>query len=159
MKRIFVLLILMLALFSCAERYELLSYQEGDISAKCSLNDKYIINVEKSADERVLKILEPCELEGVEFRCTSEGCVAICDDIEIPIDRALLNGVVAICSIFDLDESAIQASIADEDEASVSFLMDDISYTVTYGDDCLPSLIEISTDGFSHILRVLEITK
>lgn len=159
MRKICVLFLFALLLFSCGQKFDLLKYQNGDISARCLVNDEYVINVKKSDGLRSLSIIEPSELDTISFELENGECVAICDGAKIPLDISKLDGIVAMCSIFDLDEGAISSTLVEENGTVVSFSQNDLLYSVSYGKDSLPTKIDISGDGFVLSLKILEITK
>lgn len=160
MKRFFVFIAsicILISLFSCEKKFDLLEYQSADICAKCLVNDTYIINVEKSQGLRSLSIIEPVELDTISFKLENDTAIAICDGTEIPIDISNLGGIVALCSIFDLDSEAISSSSVDESGTTVSFLIEGVSYSVSYGKNNLPTHFNISSDNFSLAVKVLEL--
>ncbi len=159
MKKICLLFVFVFMLFSCGEKFDLLEYQEGNVVAKCLVNDEYIIKVEKTENLRTLSIIEPIELETISFEFADGECVAICEGTKIPLNNSKLGGIVALCSIFDLNEGAISSSLVEENGTTVSFSMQGISYAVSYGQNNLPTQIDISGDGFVLNVKILEIIK
>lgn len=159
MKKICVVLIFILLFASCSKKYELLSYQEGNLNALCRVNGEYTINIIKNEDLRGFEIVEPANLNSISFSLSEEGIVAVCDDIEIPMELENAKGINAICSAFDLSESAIKTSNESGENAVVTFLMENVTYTVTYSAECVPSHIKISGDFSDIDIEVLSITK
>lgn len=158
MKRIFLIVLLALIFVSCGSKYEPLAYQEGDVSALCRVNGEYDIKIEKREGERVLSISEPSALSSVSFIINNEECVAISDGTKIPLERDKMTGIVALCSIFDLDmECLSSSSIDDNGDSTLCFVKDEIAYLVSYGQDNLPKHIQISAPSFTHEVEILEL--
>lgn len=158
MKRLFVALFTILLLCSCGAKYEPFAYQDGDIVAKCRVNDKYIIKVEKVEGERLLYISEPSELSYISFKYEGGECVARCDDMEIPLSEGASDGIVALCLMFDLSERDIVSTTASVDSSRIEVCSGDICYLVDYDKDSLPSHISISSDSLSIDVEILELS-
>lgn len=144
MKRLAFVFLMCIFLFSCAPRYDILSYQRENIDAECVINGKYTVNIIKKEDYRALKIVEPSELCAVSFELEGSEWVARCEDVKIPMEKAQLYGICALCSIFDLDESAITTATDTDGIGFVDFVTDDITYTVSYNSQALPEHIKIT---------------
>ena len=157
MKRLLVALFAVLLLCSCGAKYEPFAYQNGDIVAKCEVNDKYIINVEKAGGERLLYISEPSELSYISFKYEGGECIARCDEMEIPLSEGAMDGIVALCLMLDLSEEDIISTTASVDSSRIEVCSGDVCYLVDYNKDSLPSHISISSDSLSIEVEILEL--
>ena len=157
MKRLFILILVLFLLVSCNGRLNLLSYQDGDLCAICKVNGEYTVQIEKLGEERILSILEPSELSSVSFIINKEECFGVYGDTRIPLERDSLQGIVALCSIFDLSSDAISSTSVSENDATVSFTLGGVRFDITYGEDNLPKHVQIHAEDFSHEVEILDL--
>ena len=158
MKKIICALFLCLLLISCNRNDDILSYQNGDISARCIINGEYEVDISKKGDVRELKIVSPSSLDNISFVYDSGSWSAICDDIKIPLNADELDGICALASIFDLDKSAISTAYDTDGVGIVSFDMNEICYTVTYNGLSLPERIKITSDTLDFDVEIASIS-
>lgn len=144
MKRLAFVFLMCIFLSSCAPKYDILSYQGGNIEAECVINGNYTVNIIKKEDYRALKIIEPSSLASVSFELEGSEWVARCEETTIPMEKSSLYGICALCSIFDLEESAITTATDVDGVGFVDFVTDDITYTVSYNSQSLPEHIKIT---------------
>ena len=153
MKKLFCLLIIVggFLLCACHNEYNVLSYQEKNIIANCTVNDKYNIEITKNESGRKLTVLAPENLCGITFEIGETTSFAIKDNMKIPLNNQHIGGIFALSSIFSLNEG----NLATVTENNV-LTFDDTStvYTVTYGENNLPLHIEISGDGYAYSVNV-----
>ena len=157
MKRIVFVPILLLFLVLCSchgQRYGILSYQESDIYAECSLNGEYKIAVSKSESERSVRFLSPESLSSVSFVERNGEIVGCAGEIEIPFDKENLSGVLAIISMFSLDEGSLVSAVGDKANACMEFNNTLGTYKITLGENDLPKRIEILSEGYEFDILV-----
>ena len=143
------LLIFSLALTSChGQSYGILSYQDSDIYAECILNGEYKIAVSKSEGERSVRFLSPESLASVSFVEADGKIVGYAGEIEIPFDSEKLSGVLAIISMFSLEESSLVSAVGDKSSACMEFNNSLGSYKITIGENDLPKRIEILSEEY-----------
>lgn len=152
MKRlVFILLpILILSLFSCQEqKYDILSYQEKEIEADCTLNDEYKIKVTKKDGVSTVSFAEPHSLSYFSFTLKNGEITAKASDLEIPLNNERYQGAYALLSMFSLsDECLVYAGTNGETEV-FEFSSDTGEYKLTMGEAGVPKTIEIFGDCFS----------
>lgn len=151
MKKIAILLTLLclLPLSSChGQRYGILSYQEKEIYAECLLNGEYKIAITKKEDERSVAFLEPSALSSVCFTEKNGKIIGRASDVEIPFDEGDLSGVLALLSMFSLDEESLVSATSVNESACMEFTSAHGNYRVTLGKNELPKHIEISSDSY-----------
>ena len=141
-----VLLIFCVTLMSCTQKeYGILFYQEGKITAECTINDKYKILITKDGDVSSLEILLPEELKGVRAEYNGNECYLILDEIKIPANKDNLKGIFALINIFSLEESAITSSKT-KGEGSITFENSYGTYIMSFDNKGYPKNAKI-TDG------------
>lgn len=153
MKRLICLLFIInvILLCACRNEYNILSYQEKNITANCTVNDKYNIEITKNESGRKLTVLEPENLCGIAFEIGENTSYAIKDSMKIPLNNQHISGIFALSSIFSLKEG----NLATVTENNILTFKDTYTvYTVTYGENNLPLHIEISGDKFRYSVNV-----
>ena len=151
MKKLFLLLVVCVFFCSCQNEYDILYYQEGNIEASCTVNDKYDVSISKSNGILRLEVCAPDTLRGVLFEMRGEKVYAIKDEMEILISNDSLKGICALLNCFSLNESAITTVSTIN---VISFDTDYGLYTVTYGENNLPQHIEITGDTYAYSIDV-----
>ncbi len=158
MKKLILIFVFCIFLCSCKQEYNILSYQENDIVANCTVNGKYNVNIIKCSEFLCLEVLSPDNLDGIKFELKGNEAYAIKDEIKIPIRRDSLKGICALLNSFSLSESAITTVSTDN---IISFDTDYGIYTVTYGENNLPQRIAINGDTYEYsiIVNSIKFTK
>lgn len=152
MKRLFFILLLLAFLFcSCAKEQNILSYQESNIIANCTINDKFNVNITKSEVALGLEVLAPTTLCGIMFEINKDGAYAIKNETKIPLDKDSLKGICALLNSFSLSEDAMTTVSLNN---VISFDTDYGIYTVTYGENNLPQSITIIGDTYEYSILV-----
>lgn len=152
MKRLFLIpLLFVVCLISCKQEYNILEYQNYNIEASCTVNDKYSVNITKSNDVKRLEICSPDTLKGILFEIRDDKAFAIKDDIEIPVSTDSLKGIGALLNSFSLSEDAMTTVSLNN---IISFDTDYGLYTVTYGENNLPQNIKIAGDTYEYNITV-----
>jgi len=152
MKKIILILIIMLFAFAgCKGDYNILEYQNSNIEASCTVNDKYNVNIIKTNGLKRLEMCSPDTLKGILFEMRGDKAFAIKDDIEIPVSTDSLKGVCALLNCFSLSEGEIATVSLNN---IISFDTDYGLYTVTYGENNLPQNIKIAGDTYEYNITV-----
>ena len=152
MKRILFILALVALLFmSCGNEYDILSYQEKEITAECKVNEKFDLEIKKTGGCVRICVLSPENLGGTVFEISKESSFVIKDELKIPLDNENIRGIYALSQIFSLSEEAITTATQN---GVISFDTDHGLYTVTYGENNLPELITISGDDFEYSVKI-----
>ncbi|MBQ2809835.1 MAG: hypothetical protein IJF11_02970 [Clostridia bacterium] len=159
MKRLFPLIAILMLLCACTPSYDILSYQDSYIRAECQINDEFLVTITKDGGIRELVVTKPEELCGIAFRGEGEAWVMELNEVEIPTSASSLDGICALCSIFDLSESAITTAKDESGDGIVSFDMERGLYVVTYNKMALPERVKITSADFSYDVRILSIDK
>ena len=158
-KLIFVLSLLILILTGCDNRkYNILSYQDKSIAAKCTVNEKYSLTVEKADGVYRVKIDKPANLCGVEFEIGEGYATVKTDTVKIDIEKSKIQGICAISQIFSLEEGALTGATEKGDDAVLTFENTLGSYTLTLGKNSMPKHITISSSSYSYEITVDEIS-
>lgn len=151
MKRLSIILlpIILLSLFSCrGQKYDILSYQEKEIEASCTLNGEYKIKVTKKDGASSVSFIEPPSLSHFSFTLKDERLVARADDLEIPLSGESAQGVYALLSMFSLSEECLVRAGTEEGVEIFEFSSDEGEYKLTMGEAGVPKRIEISSENF-----------
>lgn len=151
MKKLILMLVFCVFFCSCHQEYNILTYQENNIEANLTINDKYTVNLTKSNDFLQLYVLSPSYLEGVCFEITNDKSYAIKDEIKIPLDKSKLKGICAILNCFSLSEEAITTVNTSN---VISFDTDYGLYAITYGENNLPQMIKITGQDYDYSIVV-----
>ena len=149
MKRLYLCLLLLclLPLSSChGQRYGILSYQENEIYAECILNGEYKIAITKKENEKAVSTVSFTESNG--------EVVGRAGEIEIPFAEGDIDGVLAILSMFSLDEETLVLATSVNEEACMEFLNTFGRYKVTLGKNDLPRHIEISSASYAFDIAI-----
>lgn len=146
---------LILFLCSCHQEYNILSYQENDIIANCTVNDKFNVNITKNNELLKLDILSPANLCGVCFEIVNDNAYAIKDEIKIPLNKDSLRGICALLNCFSLSEEAITTVSQNN---VIKFDTDYGLYTITYGENNLPQYVMIVSDTYEYSIVVNSIS-
>lgn len=157
MKRLILIVITLslIFLFSCqSQQYGILSYQEKNIEAECTLNGEYKILITKSNGRTDVKFTEPSELKSVGFYKENEKIYGYAGDTEIPFEYQDLAGVSSILCVFSLDEGTLASAVSKNDLACMEFTNELATYKITFGKNELPKQIEISSDDYELFLVV-----
>ena len=158
-KLIFVFALLILILTGCDNRkYNILNYQDKSIVAKCTVNEKYSLTVEKENSTYRIKIDEPKKLRGVEFEIGDEYALVKTDTVKIEIDKSKIKGICALSQMFSLSESALTSTTEKGQESTLTFENTLGCYTVTVGKNSMPKHITIFSPAYSYEITVDEIS-
>ena len=79
MKKLLLILVFCVFFCSCQQKYDILSYQENDILANCTVNEKYNVNIVKKDGALRLDVLSPDTLKGISFEIRGDKAYAIKD--------------------------------------------------------------------------------
>ena len=152
MKRLILIFLLLAFLFaSCKQEYNILSYQESNIEADCTINDKYRVMITKNPECLSLRVLEPQSMVGISFELKNESAYAIKDEMKISVSKECLAGICAILNSFSLDEESITTVTQNN---VVSYDTDYGLYSVTYGENNLPYHFSIISDTYEYEITV-----
>lgn len=157
MKRIIFVLVIILTLCSCGEKYALLKYQENDLCAVCEINGKYTVKIIKQGTQRRLEIVEPSALAYISFSKSDSGWSAVCSDTEIPISEDKISGIAALCSVFDMSEQTMTTAYDEDGVSVVDFETQSAVYRISYDSHAMPTHVTISTSDFTHEVEILSI--
>ena len=116
MKRIVLLIPLIFCLFfsSCqGGSYGILSYQEKNIEAECTLNGEYKILVTKENGGGSIAFLEPSELSSISFLIENGKIVAKSESVLVPLPEKSATGILAILNMFSLSEGELYTAKQD----------------------------------------------
>ena len=157
MKKLFLVLtfILIFSLAGCrGQSYGILSYQEKNIEAQCTLNGEYKILVTKTEKKSSVCFLEPSSLAHFSFTLSENGLTAKADDMEIPLNGDSASGVSALLSMFSLSEECLVRASQENGGDVFEFSSDRGEYRLTMGEAGVPKRIEISNTDFSFDIVV-----
>ena len=155
-KLVFILLpVIFLMLFSCqGQKYDILSYQEKEIEADCTLNGEYKIKVSKKDGVSSVSFAEPLSLSYFSFTLKDGEIKARAHDLEIPLNNESYQGVYALLSMFSLsDECLVYAGTNGESEV-FEFSSNTGEYKLTMGEAGVPKTIEITGGSFSFDITI-----
>lgn len=161
MKRLafFLVLLCTLCFFGCqGQNYDILSYQNKNISAICTLNDEYKIKVERKNDLSSVSFLEPKELKSVIFTLKNDELSALAGEVNIPLSKENADGIYAILNMFSLDTATVKTAKDDGEFDVLEFDTEIGLYTLLMGENNLPSKIIISGDGYFFEILIDEIS-
>ena len=154
MKKLIFAVLILVFLCSCKQDYNILSYQDNDIIASCTVNGKYDLTVSKMQDKVSIEVLKPENMKGITFEFENESSYAIKDEMKIPINNENIKGIYALSRIFSLDENGISTVGTNN---VITFNCNDAIYTVTYGENELPTHIEVSGESFEYSVDIKSI--
>ena len=150
-KLLLIPLLIVVCLLSCKREYSILEYQNNNIEASCTVNDKYSVIITKTDDLKILEVRSPDTLKGISFEIRGNKAYAIKDEIEIPVSTDSLRGICALLNLFSLNESEI-TSVSENNV--ITYKNDYGVYTVTYGENNLPQKITLVGDTFEYDITV-----
>ncbi len=157
MKKLCLLLLPLLAFFmlSCHKQsYGILSYQEKNIEAECTLNGEYKIIVTKVGEKSSVKFKEPSSLALFSFTEENGRIIASAGELSLPISREELDGVCAILSMFSLSEECLVYAGSSDNGEVMEFSSETGNYKLTMGENDVPKRIEITSPGFEFDILV-----
>ncbi|MBO5338370.1 MAG: hypothetical protein J6A96_01570 [Clostridia bacterium] len=157
MKRLslFLLPVLLFFVVSCHNQsYGILSYQDKNIEAECTLNGEYKILVTKSGEKSSVSFIEPSSLSSVSFTYEGERVTARASDMEITLPKNELEGAVAVLSMFSLSEECLVSVSKGENGDIMEFDSEHGSYRLTMGENDMPKRIEIEAEGYQFDIIV-----
>lgn len=157
MKKLCLLLLPLLAFFtlSChSQDYGILSYQEKSIEAECSLNGEYKILVTKDGEKCSVAFLEPTSLSTVSFTYENDKIVARAGEMEMPLNKEELDGVMAILNMFSLNEECLAYAGSGENGEVLEFISELGSYRLTMGENDVPKRIEITSESYEFDIAI-----
>ena len=157
MKKIilFVPLIFCLFLSSCQRgSYGILSYQEKNIEAECTLNGEYKILVTKEKGAGSIRFLEPSELSSISFLISGEEIIAKSEDVEIPLAKENAYGTLAIFNMFSLSEGELYSAKQEGEYSKMEFLNDYGLYQLTLGKNSMPKAIKIVSSDYTFDISI-----
>ncbi len=158
MKRFVCIIFVVLMLFaSCNTKYDILFYQKYSITATCKINDAYTVEIKRTEELTSLEVLYPNQLKGAIFYTNQNEAYVQKDDLKIPVNKESLRGICALLSCFDLEEASITTVESENKSSIVTFACKSATYVVTYGQNKLPSFIEINGDTFDYSVEVCTI--
>ena len=158
MKRFACIIFVALMLFaSCNTKYDILFYQKYNVTATCKINDTYTVEIKRTEELTSLEVLQPNRLKGTAFYTNQNEVYIQKDDLKIPVNRDSLRGICALLSCFDLEEASITTVESENKSSIVTYACKDATYVVTYGQNRLPSFIEINGDTFDYSIEVCTI--
>ena len=158
MKRALALLLFILCFFlaSCGEnKYGILPFEGKCVYARCEINGKFTVTVEKNHTGCCLKVISPSEISGLEFHFSEEGDYIISDSMKIPADRNSLSGIYAISSLFNIEEDAMTSAVSEDGCGSITFTSSFSEYLLIFDKKGYLTDAEITGDGFSYNVKIL----
>ena len=166
MKKAFLCVIVLLVTVcavSCAgnSSYGILDYQKNDITAECTVNEKYNVIIVSKKDFRSLTVSSPKELCGVSFEYNGNECYAISGDIKIPFEKEKLGGIFALMGIFNLDEQCVKTVKSESGNGTIAFEDPLGTYIMTFDENGMPkrAVIESPDYNFDVTVNTLNLEK
>lgn len=142
------------ALCACHQNYGILSYQEKEIDAVCTLNDNYKIKIEKKNNHTCVGFLEPKSLSSISFVVEENTVLAKSNELEIPMEKEKMRGVVAISKIFSLYEKELTLASGKSDYSYMEFSCELGLYKLTLGKNNLPLSVEIISNEYHFYISI-----
>lgn len=152
MKRLLFLGIIILPLLfsSCrGQNYGILSYQEKNIDAVCTLNSIYKIQISKENIGGRVCFLEPKELSTVSFSIENSTVTANASGTKIPLPTDGTRGILAIFNMFSLSEGDLRCAKESEGYSYMEFSNDYGVYALTLNKSSLPKSVRIVSSEYT----------
>lgn len=154
-KTVLLLLLLCVILVGCDKReYGIMSYQNKNISARCTVNGEYEITLEQEKGICRLSVTKPERLKGISFELGTDYAKAVYKGAEITVSREHLGGICAISNIFALKEESLTDAMKKGAESVLSFKNIYGTYQVTLGKNSMPQEIIIQSPSYIYEIRV-----
>jgi hypothetical protein len=145
----FMLFVFGLSLCACHnQKYDILSYQEKEIYAECTLNGEYKIKISKQNSTTCVGFLAPSSLSSIEFIITENGVVGKSGELEIPLEKATASGICAVSMVFSLSEGDLTCVKSQGKESYMEFSNEYGTYKLLLGENSLPKSVEIVSSAF-----------
>lgn len=149
------ILLFTLCFLSCGKQsYGILSYQEKNIEAECTLNGEYKILIKKDGAKRSVSFLEPSSLCSVCFVYENDKIIGRAGEMEIPLNKESLDGVMAILGVFSLSEECLTYASGSGEGDVLEFVNELGSYRLTIGKNDLPKRIVIESSHYDYDILV-----
>lgn len=145
----FMLFVFGLSLCACHnQKYDILSYQEKEIYAECTLNGEYKIKISKQNSTTCVGFLAPSSLSSIEFIITENGITGKSGELEIPLEKATASGICAVGMVFSLSEGDLTCAKSQGKESYMEFSNEYGTYKLLLGENNLPKSVEIVSSAF-----------
>ena len=145
----FMLFVFSLSLCACHnQKYDILSYQEKEIYAECTLNGEYKIKIVKKKEATCVGFLPPSSLSNIEFVITENSVLGKSGELEIPLEKSNASGIYAIGMVFSLCEGDLSCAKGQGKESYMEFTNEHGIYKLLLGENNLPKSVEIVSSAF-----------
>ena len=157
MKRLFfILFFFCITLTSCQGKYGILDYQNKDILAVCTVNEKYKVEIAKTKELCKITVLEPENIKGISFEI-GERAYTVFGDTKIESSKESLDGICALSEIFSQSEECLTTAKEEGQGSVFTFQRDACVYRLTIGKNSLPKHVQILSDSFEYNVDILSI--
>ena len=153
MKRFFALFLILISVFSFScqkEIYGVLPFENRNVYAECTVNGKFRIIIEKTGNDRYLRVLSPTELSGMEFFFSETESYVISGNMKIPTDRKQLDGIYALASLFHINEAMLTSAVSENGKGNLTFQSEDCEYTLVFNNNGELITALICGDGYEY---------
>ena len=160
-KGAFILFLMLFSLLfsSCnGESYDILPFENKDVRAECTVNEKFDIVIEKRGSSLSLTVLSPKEISGVSFVFSEEGDKIISGDVSIPTSRKELYGIYSMASALTLKNDAMTSAVSRDGVGEISFDKDGLVYTLLFDADGKITDVKITGNSLDYRLAVHSIS-
>ena len=158
MKRLFFILLFFgcLCFLSCQRDYALLDYQNGNLVARCRVNEKYTVEIDKTESGCTLTVLEPKNASGITFTVGERVFVSY-DGTEIEMEKGDLGGICALAGIFYQNKDSLVSATQKGEGSELTFQSDGCVYQITLGKGSLPKTVYVASQSFRYEVEILSI--
>ena len=145
-----------LCFFSCHRDYDLLDYQNRNLVARCRINEKYTVEIDKTESGCILTVAEPENVSGITFTVGEKLFVSY-DGTEIEMAKDDLAGICALAGIFYQSEDGLVSATQKGEGSELTFQSDGCVYQITLGKSSLPKKVYVASQGFRYEVEILSI--
>ena len=146
-----------LLMCGCERKYNILEYQSKDISAKCTVNERFEIQVTKKGGVKTVSVISPEEIKGVTFE-VGEKIYVSANGEKIAVERENLKGICALSEMFSQDEECMTSAKSEKEGSVLTFQKEECVYRVVIGKNSLPSTVQITSADFEYRVQILAIS-
>ncbi len=158
MKRICLLFVIIVSilLISCSEeKYGVVPFEGKAATLECTVNEKFHVIISNSGDGCFLTVTSPSQLEGMIFSFRKSGEAFIeSDGVKIPSDKAMLCGIYALASVFDLNEDMMVSALSENGRGNIRFQKGADTYTLVYDKHGFIREIKIVSPDYEYNITV-----
>ena len=124
--------------------------------AVCQVNEKYTVEIAKTAELCTITVKEPKSMAGLVFEI-GETVWAVAGDTRIQMDRESLGGICALADIFCQSEECLTTATGEGNSTTLTFQNESCTYKITMGKNSLPQKVHITSDSFEYNVDILSI--